>query len=158
MRLSESVEWSAHCCVTLGWLGDDPVPVGMLARFFDLPRAYLNKSLQALVRAGLMTSVPGPRGGFRLARAPEQITMMDIVAAHEGREEAFRCTEIRQRGEANDPALPEFRTPCAISIAMRQAELAWRRDLATQTVAGLMAAAPPAAADRARERHRLLRG
>jgi Rrf2 family protein len=119
---------------------------------------FYNKCLQALVRAGLMSSVSGPRGGFRLARPPQRITLMDIVTAHEGREDAFRCTEIRQRGEGNDPALPEFRTPCAISTAMRRAELAWRRDLATQTVADLMAAAPPAAAERARERHRLLRG
>jgi Rrf2 family protein len=158
MRMSENVEWSAHCCVTLAWLGDDPVPVGVLARFFDLPRAYLNKSLQAMVRHGLMRSVSGPRGGFRLALPPGRITLMDIVTAHEGREEAFRCTEIRQRGEGIDPSLPEFRTPCAISAAMRKAELAWRRDLATQTVADLIAAAPPAAAERARERYRLLRG
>lgn len=156
--MSENVEWSAHCCVTLGWIADDrPVPAGFLAQWFELPRAYLNKCLQALVRAGILTSSPGIHGGFRLARPPEKITLMDIVVAHEGREEAFRCSEIRQRGAGVNPAAPEFRKPCGIATAMRQAEVAWRRELSRRTIADLMAAAPEASVNRTRRRYQLLR-
>ncbi|NBE83554.1 RrF2 family transcriptional regulator [Micromonospora rubida] len=159
MRMSQSVEWSVHCCLALAWIEtDQPVSVAALSTWFDLPRAYLNKGLQALVRAGILTSHPGLRGGFRLARPPEQITLLDIVVAHEGREDAFRCTEIRQRGSGVDPAAPEFRRACAVTTAMRKADLAWRRELAAQTVADLMAAAPQAAAARTRRRHQSLRG
>ncbi|WP_280206483.1 Rrf2 family transcriptional regulator, partial [Nocardia cyriacigeorgica] len=41
---------------------------------------------------------PGARGGFELARRPERITLMDVVSAIEGPDEAFRCTEIRRDG------------------------------------------------------------
>lgn len=146
MRMSEGVEWGIHCCVTLGWLGGDaPVPGARLAERFQLPPAYLNKCLQALGRAGILKSTPGVRGGFMLARAPERISLLDIVFAIEGTEEAFRCTEIRQRCAEATPSSREFLRPCAIAAAMHKAEAAWRRELAAQTVADLMAAAPRSA-------------
>ncbi|WP_031071580.1 RrF2 family transcriptional regulator [Streptomyces sp. NRRL WC-3742] len=154
MRMGEGVEWGLHCCLTLAWLGDEhPVPTARLAAWFDLPPAYLTKRLQALVRAGILTSTPGAKGGFRLGRAPELITLMDVVAAIEGTEEAFRCTEIRQRTEGAAAAGGDFRLPCGVATAMRRAELAWRRELAAQTVADLMAAAPAGAAERTRRHY-----
>ncbi|WP_158881498.1 RrF2 family transcriptional regulator [Amycolatopsis anabasis] len=152
MRMGEGVEWGLHCCLTLAWLpGDEPVPTAKLAARFDLPPAYLNKRLQALVRAGILTSTAGVKGGFRLARRPEKITVMDVVAAIEGPEEAFRCTEIRQQGTgAEGTPAREFQRPCAVSTVMRKAELAWRRELAAHTLADVMAAAPATAGERTR--------
>ncbi|GLF92636.1 RrF2 family transcriptional regulator [Streptomyces yaizuensis] len=160
MRMGEGVEWGLHCCLTLAWLGDDrPVPTARLATWFDLPPAYLAKRLQALVRAGVLASTPGARGGFSLGRPPERITLMDVVTAIEGTDDAFRCTEIRQRGEGGGGALArEFQRPCGVATAMRRAELAWRRELAGQTVADLMAAAPPGAADRTRRTYARMTG
>ncbi|WP_372498680.1 RrF2 family transcriptional regulator [Yinghuangia soli] len=135
--MNEGVEWALHCCVNLSWIGpDQAVTAAKLAAFYDLPTAYLNKQLQALARAGIVSSSPGPRGGFRLAKAPARITLMDVVAAIEGPEDAFRCTEIRRQGphaasQAEDPS------PCLIDEAMRRAELAWRRELAAQTIADI---------------------
>lgn len=152
MRMSEGVEWTLHCCLTLGWLDTDkPVSTAKLAATFELPPAYLNKRLQALVRAGILTSTPGVRGGFRLARSPEKITLMEVVAAIEGRENAFRCTDIRKRGAGAERPAHEFQRQCVITTAMRKAELAWRRELASQTLADMMAAAPQAAAERTRD-------
>ncbi|TVL89614.1 Rrf2 family transcriptional regulator [Streptomyces sp. SAJ15] len=151
MKMGEGVEWGLHCCLTLAWLGaDTPVPTARLAAAFELPPAYLNKRLQALVRAGLLTSTPGARGGFRLARPPEAITLMDVVTAVEGPEDPFRCAEIRQQGIGAGLPAAEFAQPCAFTTAMRRAELAWRRELAAQTLADIMAAAPASAAERTR--------
>ncbi|MER7498725.1 RrF2 family transcriptional regulator [Nonomuraea pusilla] len=150
MRIGEGVEWGLHCCLTLAWLGEEPVSTAKFATLFELPPAYLKKRLQALVRAGILTSTPGAKGGFLLARPPERITLMDVVTALEGPDEAFRCTEIRQRGV--EPS-PEFARPCGVAAAMRKAELAWRRELAAQSVADLVAAAPPGAAARMRQRY-----
>jgi DNA-binding IscR family transcriptional regulator len=66
---------------------------------------------------------------------------MDVVTAIEGPDEAFQCTEIRQRGAGAGRPERQFRTPCAISTAMRKAEMAWRRALAAQTLADVQAAA-----------------
>ncbi|MEU1817711.1 Rrf2 family transcriptional regulator [Streptomyces roseifaciens] len=134
MKMSGGVEWALHCCLNLAWTGgEQAVPAARLAAFYDLPTAYLNKQMQALAREGIVSSVPGPRGGFRLARAPEDITLMDVVTAIEGPEPAFRCTEIREQGPLGEPAADGSR--CLIDQAMRRAELAWRRELAAQTLA-----------------------
>ena len=151
MRMCEGVEWSLHCCLTLAWLGNEtPVSTAKLAGQFDLPPSYLNKFLQALVRAGILTSTPGVRGGFLLARPPAQITLLEVVTAIEGPESAFRCAEIRQRGAGAARPASDFVQPCAIAAAMHRAEEAWRRELAAQTVADIMAAAPVAAAEQTR--------
>ncbi len=137
--MSEGVEWALHCCVNLAWVGPQrAVTATRLAAYYGLPAAYLNKQLQALAREGIVSSTSGPRGGFRLAREPEQITLLDVVVAIEGREEAFRCTEIRQQAPGDAPA-DSYLQPCAISHAMSRAELGWRRELADQTIAGIMA-------------------
>ncbi|MFK0258361.1 RrF2 family transcriptional regulator [Streptomyces sp. NPDC090445] len=132
--MSEGVEWALHSCVNLAWIGPErAVPAARLAAWHDLPAAYLNKQLQALARAGILTSAPGPRGGFRLARPLAEISLMDVVVAVEGSAEAFRCAEIRNQGPGGGPAVdngPE----CAIAHAMGRAELAWRRALAEQNL------------------------
>ena len=137
--MGEGVEWALHTCVNLAWVEPgEAVPAARLAAAFGLPAAYLNKQLQALARAGVLTSTSGPRGGFRLARSPEAITVLDVVVAIEGGEDAFRCAQIL----ADSPwggAGVDYRATCAISQTMRRAELAWRRELAGQTIADVAA-------------------
>jgi Rrf2 family protein len=150
MNMGEGVEWGVHCCLTLAWLGDaGPVPISRLAAWFDLPQEYLKKRLQALTRAGILTSTPGVRGGFALARPPERITLMDIVTALEGPVEPFRCTEIRQRGVSGSLGIRSGK-PCGVTVAMRRAELAWRAELAAQTIADVLAATPAHYGERTR--------
>lgn len=137
MKLSEGVEWGLHCGVLLAALPEGAVLSGSaLAEFHGVSESYLLKHLQALVRAGVLVSVPGPKGGFRLARAPGEITVLDVVDAIEGTQPAFRCTEIRQRGPAGlEPeAYPRL---CAIHATLRRAETAWRTVLREQTLGDL---------------------
>ncbi|MDV5146851.1 Rrf2 family transcriptional regulator [Streptomyces sp. SBC-4] len=132
--MSEGVEWALHSCLNLAWIGSErAVTAARLAAYHELPAAYLTKQLQALARAGIVTSVSGPKGGFRLARGLDRITLMDVVAAVEGPEEAFRCTEIRQQGPGAGPP-GAYAAECAIAGAMGRAELAWRRELMAQTL------------------------
>jgi len=139
MRMSQGVEWALHCCLNLTWVGDDEAMTATkLARFYGLPRDYLNKQLQALNRAGIMFSVPGPRGGFRLARSPQAITVLDVVVAIEGPEPAFVCDSILAAGPGGSADVDYVQT-CLISQTMRAADLAWRRELASRTIADLKA-------------------
>jgi len=55
-----------------------------LASRLDLPAPYLAKILQSLVQAGVLLSVRGPKGGFRLARPAHRITVGEVVTAIEG--------------------------------------------------------------------------
>ncbi len=137
--MGEGVEWALHSCLNLTWLpAGQAVPAAKLAEFYGLPAAYLNKQLQALARAGIVSSTPGPRGGFQLARSPERISVLDVVVAIEGPDEAFRCEELLKRGPGADPGA-DYRQACLVFQAMRRADLAWRRELAGQTLADLKA-------------------
>jgi Rrf2 family protein len=139
MRMGEGVEWALHSCLNLTWMpAGQAVPVAKLAAFYGLPAAYLNKQLQALVRGGIVSSTSGPRGGFQLARSPENISLLDVVVAIEGADEAFRCEQLLKRGPGADPDV-DYRQACLVSQAMRQADLAWRRELAGQSLADLKA-------------------
>ena len=134
--MNEGVEWAMHSCVNLSWLPGEAVTAKRLAAFYDLPTAYLNKQLQALTRAGILSSVSGPKGGFQLARDPRKITLLDIVVAIDGPEDAFRCTQILKAGPGADPKA-DYVKVCYVSQAMRAAELTYRRELAGQTIADI---------------------
>ncbi|MCB5274247.1 putative HTH-type transcriptional regulator [Arthrobacter sp. SO5] len=137
MKTGRGVEWAVHSCVNMAWTpAGEAVNSARLAAYYKLPGAYLNKQLQALVHAGVLDSVSGPRGGFHLARRPEHITVLDVVLALEGPEPAFRCEGILGNVPDADQEQNYVRT-CLISQTMRQAELAWRQALARQTIAGI---------------------
>ena len=138
MKLSEGVEDAIHSAATLAGLPERAtLPASALAECFDLSGTYLLKHLKALVAAGVLESVPGPAGGYRLARAPRAISLLDIVLAVEGSQPAFRCREIRQRGPGGlEPAA--YRKPCGINAAMLKAERAWRDVLASTTLSDIV--------------------
>lgn len=70
---------------------DQFVLVGTLATSADLPHHYLSKILQNLVRMQILESRKGSRGGFRLARDPDEITLYEIVNAIENLSHTRRC-------------------------------------------------------------------
>ena len=130
MKLSEGVEWAAHCCSILAALPEGAaLNARDLAEFFDLPPGYLAKQMQRLAAAGVVEAVRGRSGGYRLARASETITLLQIVEAVEGAEPSFRCTEIRRRGPSAAKGAT-YPRPCGIAVAMWRADSAWRRELA----------------------------
>lgn len=138
MKLSDGVEQAIHSVTMLAGLEADAVlSAASLAAFHGVSTSYLLKHLQALSGAGILATVPGPKGGYRLARSPGAISLLDIVLAVEGPAPAFRCNEIRQRGPNPLPSR-YFSTPCGINAAMLKAEKAYRSELAQVTVAGLI--------------------
>ena len=137
--MSQGVEWALHCCSVLAGLPPTRVlPAAKLAEYHDIPGPYLAKHLQALSAAGIVESVPGPRGGYRLARPAGEITVLDVVLAVDGADAAFTCTEIRQCGPAACEPSAYRDTTCGIARVMWDAEDAWRRSLRQHTVADLL--------------------
>ncbi|HUV41816.1 MAG TPA: Rrf2 family transcriptional regulator [Sedimentisphaerales bacterium] len=55
-----------------------------IAKEYNIPLEYLLKILQQMVRANILRSKRGPRGGFSLAKPPKKISMLEIVEAVEG--------------------------------------------------------------------------
>jgi Rrf2 family protein len=158
MQLRGPVEWALHCCAVLAGLAPRRyLPTRDLADFHGVPKEYLSKALQALSQAGIVESTLGPSGGYRLARAPDRITFLDVVEAVEGRTPSFVCTNIRR----NNPCLSSAEVkslctdakPCAIARVMWDADRAWRDKLRSVSLVDLMknlqADLPPAVLRRA---------
>ncbi|MBB4348773.1 MULTISPECIES: RrF2 family transcriptional regulator [Rhizobiaceae] len=139
MKLSDGVEQAIHCVGMLSGLSEGGVlSAAALAEFHGVSTSYLLKHLQALSGAGIVATMPGPKGGYRLAKTPDRISLLDIVLAVEGPAPAFRCAEIRQRGPNPLPGR-YFTKPCGINAAMLKAEKAYRAELAKVTMASILA-------------------
>jgi Rrf2 family transcriptional regulator, iron-sulfur cluster assembly transcription factor len=76
-----------------------------IASCSSVPRPYLAKIVNALVRAGLVTSKRGVGGGIALARAPGKITLLQIVEAIEGPQWLGDCL-LGMNDCASDEACP----------------------------------------------------
>jgi len=138
MKMSEGVEWAIHCCSFLAALPEGTaLPSAKLSEFFELPKDYLAKHLQALSRAGIVTTTKGPNGGYKLAKKPGLITLLEIVQAVDGKDPCFQCTEIRQRGPSG-VARSNYKKTCGIARAMWGAEAAWRAELKKVSLASLI--------------------
>jgi Rrf2 family protein len=61
--------------------GGGLVPAGVIAGNEGLPAQYLAKALKALAVVGVVRSVKGPNGGYRLARPDRAITLLEVVEA-----------------------------------------------------------------------------
>ena len=84
MWLSTTAQNSLHAVLCIAGSADDgPVRVDEIAAVLGTPRNYLSKTLHALVRAGVLTSARGPRGGFQLAHRPDRLTLARVVAPFE---------------------------------------------------------------------------
>jgi Rrf2 family protein len=91
MLFSTKAEYGVRLMVELGRrMGDQdpaetaPVSLTSIAEAEGLPLSYLEHLVAKLRGAGLVSSVRGAHGGYRLARAPEEITMIEVVQALEG--------------------------------------------------------------------------
>lgn len=78
--LSQTAEYALRAVLHLAAAGPErAVGVGAMAAALRIPASYLSKTLQSLVTAGVLRSARGRSGGFRLARAPERLRLIDIV-------------------------------------------------------------------------------
>jgi Rrf2 family transcriptional regulator, cysteine metabolism repressor len=64
--------------------GETPVPIGELARSREVPVQFLEQLFAALRRAGILSSQRGVKGGYRFARDPSTITVLEVVELLDG--------------------------------------------------------------------------
>lgn len=64
--------------------GTEPVPIGELARRRDVPVQFLEQLFAVLRRAGIISSQRGVKGGYRFAREPSSITVLEVVELLDG--------------------------------------------------------------------------
>ena len=64
--------------------GSEPVPIGELARRRDIPVQFLEQLFAVLRRAGVISSQRGVKGGYRFAREPSTVTVLEVVELLDG--------------------------------------------------------------------------
>jgi Rrf2 family protein len=141
--ISTGVEYGLHCLLYLAAPASHaPAPsVRDLADLQGVPAEYLAKLFTKLSRAGLVVATEGARGGFALARPPDEISFLDVVEAIDGNKQLFECREIRERCAVFDseaPA-PAWATTgvCSIHVIMLAAEKRMRDELASHSLGEL---------------------
>ncbi len=85
MKISRS---TGYALVAVGFIAQNQEEGTVLASRitdeYNIPLEYLLKILQQLVRANILRSKRGPRGGFTLSRPADEITMLDLVESIDG--------------------------------------------------------------------------
>ena len=95
MRLSTKGRYAVMAMADLAKRGgEQAVTLGDIAERQDISLPYLEQLFARLRRRGLVKSVRGPGGGYRLALPAEQTCVADIVTAVDEPLEAVRCTSL----------------------------------------------------------------
>jgi len=79
------------------------VELSEIAAEQDIPKHFLSKILQQLVKQKLLVSMKGPTGGFRLSRPPQSIAIIDVVQAIDGLDIFTQCGYRSQQCDESDP-------------------------------------------------------
>ena len=84
MKLSKSARYALLAAAEMARSrNDDHVTVSLVAKRHMIPENALAKVFQRLVRSGLAVGTRGVHGGYRLARRPSEITVLDVLNAFE---------------------------------------------------------------------------
>ena len=102
--------------------GDRPVPIAQIAERRKMPVQFLEQLFSTLRRNGLLVSQRGVKGGYTLARPPEEITVLEVVQALDGKvgEEAREAGGIWKEGV--ESLRDVFSRTTIADIARREAE------------------------------------
>ncbi len=98
MILSQTAEYALQATLFLAEVEEDrPYRVGEIAASMRVPQNYLSKVLHVLARAGILTSLRGPRGGFQLAIPAEELPLKEVVRQFHQFTGERRCLLGRER-------------------------------------------------------------
>ena len=145
MKLSRASTYAFYGLTYLATQPDRLVPLREMSSRCGVPEKHLAKIFQSLVRAGILASARGVNGGFALARAPGQISPLDVIEVVDGPVADSGCLLL---------GVPCDRGPvCRINAVWRRAQHQMLSVLREATLADMVPAAgvsirPPAAKGR----------
>jgi Rrf2 family protein len=135
VHLSEAASIALHTMTVLARAPGRYLAVHELAEQLPVSESHLAKVLQRLVKAGLVESLRGPKGGFLLRGAASETTLLQVYEAIEGRLEVASCVFPTAQGCK----------ACILDDALRDANRLVHERLARTTLAELAGTFRPAA-------------
>jgi Rrf2 family protein len=132
MRLTRAGEYAVRCVLFLATRGRGVLCARKeIAAAMGIPDPFLGKIAQQLSRAGLIEIVQGARGGYRLTRPPEDVTLLSVVEAVIG--EIFLNDCLMRPDSCNHS------NACAVHTIWHRARSQLRQTLSEATFAGILA-------------------
>lgn len=132
MELNKATRYALYAATDMAAAGDETVTVQEVAHRWRVPAAALAKSFQRLVRAGIATGTRGAKGGYRLAKLPSRVTVLDVVSAFQMSLPSERCAMHPGSGRACTAA-----SHCRLNHLFHEVDEAIRNTFASVTLATL---------------------
>jgi Rrf2 family iron-sulfur cluster assembly transcriptional regulator len=140
MRVTKWGECGILCSVYLAQrYGDGPVGATEIAQSQGLDVQYTQQILQRLRRGGVIESERGPRGGYRLSRTPEAISLKDILYATEGDTFQLICEYSPLHPNLEDQSKCATKENCGLHGVWQDLRLAIDKLLEKRTLKDLIA-------------------
>jgi Rrf2 family protein len=109
MQITHQADYAIRTMVYLA--GQDPnrkIATSQIAKFYQIPPSFLTKIVSQLSIAGLLRTSRGARGGVSLARAPEEISLLNVLEAIDGPVLMNECV--------SDAHVCPFKATCKIHV------------------------------------------
>lgn len=97
MLVTRQTDYAVRCVLYLARERDQIASVGEIAEQMQIPKSFLAKILQRLVREGIVESIRGMKGGFRLLKQASEITLLDVFIAIQGVAPVNSCAIDKRR-------------------------------------------------------------
>ncbi len=156
MLFSTKAEYGVRLMVELGRRAGTPAPddaepiaLASVAEAEQLPLSYLEHLVAKLRHAGLVTSVRGAHGGYRLAKPAAEIAMIDVVEALEGPVAPMECFHSDPEGRVQCSHEADGDRACATKLLWTRVHGGVTKALSQTTLAELVEFAGPYRGDAA---------
>ena len=131
MKLSTRSRYGVRILVDLARNSNQgPVQMGEISKRQDISVKYLEQLIRPLKQANMVNSVRGPKGGHRLTKKPEDITLGQIVRLFEGQSELVECISNPEKCSMSDD--------CQVRLAWEDATKVLYDKLDSTTIADLV--------------------
>lgn len=91
MRISKEIDYGIRAMIVISTNGNGLYTSKQISEKFQIPYNFLSLILPKLVRAGLVLSVQGPKGGYKLAKKPAEVNFLQIIEAIDGPVDLINC-------------------------------------------------------------------
>ncbi|MBZ0155750.1 MAG: Rrf2 family transcriptional regulator [Alphaproteobacteria bacterium] len=106
MEITRETDYAIRCVLYLSGKQEEVTMVDEIAREMSVPKSFLAKILQKLVRSKVAKSYRGVKGGFQLAKRPAEISLLDVIETVQGPVAMNRC--------AVDESICNFSAACVV--------------------------------------------
>jgi Rrf2 family protein len=134
LRFSRRTDYALRAALQLAAQSEGLTKRSQLAAAIDAPSGVVAQALADLVRAGLVIAVAGRKGGYRLARPPAEISVLEVVHAIEPPGAPARCV-LHER-------VCSWEGACPLHATVAEAEQAYLARLAATSLADVAPGVP----------------